>query len=135
MEHTPIALIPVQARRISMRTRINRNVLFTLVSISLIGLLPSTFTATDSQSSQSANETMLSIEDKTEGMRKMEGFFPMYWDDKNGKIWLEISRFDTENSLCSGAIGRVGLQRYWTRPRAIGRHPYCFPSSVLALKF
>lgn len=32
----------------------------------------------------------------TEGMEKMDGFLPFYWDAKKGKIWFEISRFDTE---------------------------------------
>ena len=32
----------------------------------------------------------------TEGMEKMDGYLPFYWDAKRGKIWLEISRFDVE---------------------------------------
>ncbi len=37
-----------------------------------------------------------SIESKTEGMRKIDGFMPVYWDSAGGKLWLEIGRFDTE---------------------------------------
>jgi hypothetical protein len=37
-----------------------------------------------------------SIAEKTEGMEKRDGFVPLYWDARTGKIWLEISRFDTE---------------------------------------
>jgi hypothetical protein len=33
---------------------------------------------------------------KTAGMRKLDGYFPFYWDDRGGAIWLEISRFDSE---------------------------------------
>jgi hypothetical protein len=36
------------------------------------------------------------IEEKTTGLKKMEGFFPVYWDENNGKIWIEINRLDTE---------------------------------------
>lgn len=33
---------------------------------------------------------------KTAGMRKLDGYFPFYWDERGGAIWLEISRFDSE---------------------------------------
>jgi hypothetical protein len=44
------------------------------------------------------------------------GYFPFWWDDKAGKIWLEISRFDTEflyvNSLPAGVGSNdIGLDR------------------------
>jgi hypothetical protein len=29
-------------------------------------------------------------------MRKMDGFFPLYWDSTGGRLYLEISRFNTE---------------------------------------
>ena len=32
----------------------------------------------------------------TAGMEKQPGFLTFYWDAKKGKIWLEISQFDTE---------------------------------------
>jgi Domain of unknown function (DUF5117) len=37
-----------------------------------------------------------SIEEKTAGLKKMEGFFPVYWDENSGKLWLEINQVDTE---------------------------------------
>jgi hypothetical protein len=36
------------------------------------------------------------IEDKTAAMKKLDGFFPLYWDERAGQLWMEISRFDTE---------------------------------------
>ncbi len=36
------------------------------------------------------------IESRTAGMRKMDGFFPLYWDSTAGHLYLEISRFNTE---------------------------------------
>lgn len=56
------------------------------------------------------------IADKVKNMQKHEGWFTFYWDEKEGKIWLEIDRFDTEflyvNSLPAG-IGSndIGLDR------------------------
>ncbi len=46
----------------------------------------------------------------------MPGYFPLYWDERGGRIWLEIDKFDTEflylNSLPAG-IGSndIGLDR------------------------
>jgi hypothetical protein len=36
------------------------------------------------------------IEDKTAAMKKLDGFFPLYWDERAGQLWMEISRFNTE---------------------------------------
>ena len=52
----------------------------------------------------------------TTGMEKKEGFLNSYWNAKDGKIWLEIDKFDTEllyyPSLAQG-IGSndIGLDR------------------------
>ena len=37
-----------------------------------------------------------SIEEKTQGFTKMDGFFPLYWDAAEGKVWLEIPRMDED---------------------------------------
>ncbi len=57
-----------------------------------------------------------SISEKTEGMDKYEGFFNYWWDDEEGKIWLEIDKFDEEfiyvNSLAAGlGSNDIGLDR------------------------
>jgi hypothetical protein len=56
------------------------------------------------------------IEEKTEGMQKYEGFFNFWWDQDSGKIWLEIDRFEEEflyvNSLAAGVGSNdIGLDR------------------------
>jgi hypothetical protein len=53
---------------------------------------------------------------KTASLRKMPGYFPLYWDDKAGKMWLEIDKFDTEflyiESLPAGmGSNDLGLDR------------------------
>jgi len=51
-----------------------------------------------------------------EKMKKLEGFFNLYWDNNSGKVWLEIDKLDIEflyvNSLVAG-IGSndIGLDR------------------------
>ncbi len=57
-----------------------------------------------------------SIGKKTEGMVKMSGFFPIYWDEKAGKLWLEIDKFDSEflyvESMPAGVGSNdIGLDR------------------------
>ena len=57
-----------------------------------------------------------SIETKTAGMRALDGFMPLYWDESSGKLFLEIARFDEDvlyyTSLPSG-LGQndLGLNR------------------------
>ena len=61
-------------------------------------------------------EKLPTIEEKTAGMRPIDGFLPLYWDEAAGKLWMEISRFDEEflhyGSLAAG-IGSndIGLDR------------------------
>ncbi len=57
-----------------------------------------------------------SIEEKTKGFEKKDGFVPVYWDAKAGKIWLEINTWDTDllyvTSLPAGlGSNDIGLDR------------------------
>jgi hypothetical protein len=36
-----------------------------------------------------------SVSEKTAGMEKHAGFFPYYWDAREGKLWLEINRWNS----------------------------------------
>jgi hypothetical protein len=56
------------------------------------------------------------IEARTEGMQKLDGFYPLYWDEASGSIYLEIPRLDTEvlyvNGLAAGlGSNDIGLDR------------------------
>jgi hypothetical protein len=56
------------------------------------------------------------IAEKTAGTRKLDGYFPLYWDEKSGKLFLEIPRLNTEflyvNSLPAGlGSNDIGLDR------------------------
>jgi rRNA maturation RNase YbeY len=42
-------------------------------------------------------QKMPSISEKTQGMSKKSGFFTFYLDEKEGKIWLEIDKMDSES--------------------------------------
>ncbi len=56
------------------------------------------------------------IEDKTEGMTQLGGYFNLFWDDNTGKLFLEIDKWDVEFlyavSLAAGlGSNPVGLDR------------------------
>ncbi len=36
------------------------------------------------------------IASRTASMKKMGGYFPIYWDERAGRMWLEIDKFDAE---------------------------------------
>jgi len=37
-----------------------------------------------------------SIEERTAGLKKLDGYFPLYWDERTGQLWMEVSRIGTE---------------------------------------
>ena len=57
-----------------------------------------------------------SIAEKTKNMKVFDGYFKFYYEEKSGKIWLEIDKLDTEilyvNSLTAGVGSNdIGLDR------------------------
>src|SRR5258706_9658095 len=48
------------------------------------------------------------IEERTSGMQKLDGFFPLYWDERTGNLWLEIARFDTDFLYTTGLAAGLG---------------------------
>ncbi len=36
------------------------------------------------------------IDARTTGLQKIDGYVPLYWDDKTGSLLMEINKFDTE---------------------------------------
>jgi len=57
-----------------------------------------------------------SIEEKTSGFTKIDGYFPLYWDAAAGTLWMEIPSFGTEVlyvSALSAGLGSndIGLDR------------------------
>src|SRR5262245_43537416 len=48
------------------------------------------------------------IDDRTGGMQKLDGYFPIYWDERTVSLFLEIPRLDTEFLLSSGLAAGLG---------------------------
>ena len=59
------------------------------------------------------------IAERTSGMQKLDGLFPMYWDEQSGALFLEIPRLDAEFLYQTG-IG-VEAAVACVRTRAAGR--------------
>ncbi len=56
------------------------------------------------------------IAEKTKNMKRYDGYFTFWWDAANGKIWLQVDKFDKEflyvNSLPAGlGSNDIGLDR------------------------
>ena len=41
-------------------------------------------------------------------MQKLDGYFPLYWDERTGSLFIEIPRFDTEFLLNLGLAAGLG---------------------------
>ena len=48
------------------------------------------------------------IAERTSAMQKLDGFFPLYWDERAGTLWLEIPRFNTEVLFTTGLAEGLG---------------------------
>jgi hypothetical protein len=48
------------------------------------------------------------IEAKTAGLQKLDGFIPIYWDEAEGRLYLEIARFNLEMLHSSGFASGLG---------------------------
>src|SRR5258706_10883280 len=49
-----------------------------------------------------------SIPDRTDGMQKIDGYFPAYWDQRTGSLFLEIPRFDADFLPSTGLAAGLG---------------------------
>jgi Met-zincin/Domain of unknown function (DUF5117) len=49
-----------------------------------------------------------SIAEKTAGTQKLAGYFNLYWDIKQGKLWLEIDKWSVEFLYQSGLSAGIG---------------------------
>lgn len=60
------------------------------------------------QSAPARSGPVPSIEDRTSGLRKIDGYFPLYWDERAGTMLLEVPRVDTEFLLSTGLSAGLG---------------------------
>ena len=53
-------------------------------------------------------DQITSIEERIGGMKKIDGFFPLYLDEAGGRLWLEIPKLDTEVLYSTGLATGLG---------------------------
>jgi hypothetical protein len=64
--------------------------------------------AIQAPSSQTPSAQAPSIAEKIAGAQKFPGYFNLYWDAKQGKLWLEIDKWSTEFLYQSGLPAGIG---------------------------
>src|ERR1051325_11245487 len=57
---------------------------------------------------QAAGGPIGSITDRTAAMQKIDGYFPIYWDERTGSLFLEIPRLDTDFLFTTGLAAGLG---------------------------
>ena len=55
-----------------------------------------------------AAENLPTIEEKTAGMDRLDGFLPLYWDSDLGQLWMEIPEMDVEMGHLQGYGAGLG---------------------------
>jgi hypothetical protein len=55
-----------------------------------------------------ARAAMPTIEAKTSGMQRLDGFVPLHWDEAEGRLYLEIARFGVELLHSNGFAAGLG---------------------------
>ncbi len=55
-----------------------------------------------------AKRAPVSIESKTSGMQKLDGFLPLYWDEAEGRVYLEVARLGVEMIHSAGFGAGLG---------------------------
>jgi hypothetical protein len=88
-----------------------RRIALTVFTLSL--LLTAVATAADQAQGppgggQAGQRALASIEDRTRTLRKLDGFYPLYWDDASGTLFLEIPKLDQEVLYVSGLSAGLG---------------------------
>src|ERR1035438_7108078 len=48
------------------------------------------------------------IEARTVGMTKLDGFFPVYWEERTGSLFLEIPKLHSDFLLTAGLAAGLG---------------------------
>ena len=78
-------------------------------SLSVMALtLAAVVSAGAQQAAPARSGPVPSIEDRTSGLRKIDGYFPLYWDERAGTMLLEVPRVDADFLLSTGLSAGLG---------------------------
>jgi len=79
-----------------------------VVFIALLALSAASAAAAPQAARRTDAGPLPSIEEKTAGLKKLDGYFPLYWDERSGQLWMEVSRFGTEVLHSTGFASGLG---------------------------
>jgi len=48
------------------------------------------------------------VEERTAGMQELDGYFPLYWDDRTGSLWLSVPRVGVDFLYAGGLAAGLG---------------------------
>ena len=48
------------------------------------------------------------IDARTAGFQKLDGYLPLYWDQKTGSLWMEVNKLDSEMLYTTGLAAGLG---------------------------
>ncbi len=94
-----MALCPANERK-----RVLHRVLVPVAVLLFLSVFPATVLGQGGRESQ----PLPTIESRTEGMTRIDGFFPLYYDADLDRLFMEVSRFDTEVLHMSGLAAGLG---------------------------
>ena len=60
------------------------------------------------QQGQARGGRLPAIAERMDGLRRFDGFFPLYWDENTGALYLEIPKLDTEVLWVTGVGAGMG---------------------------
>jgi hypothetical protein len=88
-----------------------RALIVSLATWMLVAVAPA-----QNSTSETQHKTPPTIDQKTSGMQKMPGFFTYFWDAREGKLWLQVDKWNTSflyyETLPNGVGSNdVGLDR------------------------
>ncbi|MFQ5679430.1 MAG: zinc-dependent metalloprotease [Gemmatimonadota bacterium] len=87
-----------------------------MLAVARVVVGPALASAQEVEKTAAAPKEIPTIQEKTRGTERLEGFFDLYWDARAGKLYWEIGRWETEFlyqvSLATGlGSNPVGLDR------------------------
>jgi hypothetical protein len=88
-----------------------RSALTTSLVISIVTMTLAAWTSPNPANAQAGRDqpqALPSISEKTAGMERIDGFFPLYWDADAGQLWMEISRLNAEVLNITGVGAGLG---------------------------
>ena len=81
---------------------------FAVIAVTALSLAAPAVAQAQGRGGQAQGGPIPSIGDRTSGLKKIDGFYPLYWDEAGGRLWLEIPKLDTEVLYSTGLATGLG---------------------------